>query len=131
MRNILKRLTVLVFATLLAACGSGGPPHSDYFVVTFLPGMPAPTQEGLEALDNAARAAGRDRPSFIAVSGALPATGPTPALTQQRLDAIAKAFVANGVNPALMRIELSKFDAKAYVQHEDGFIVQLTYGTLQ
>ncbi len=72
MRDITKKLTLLVFVALLAvACGSDEAPHSDYFVVTFVPALPALTQEGLEALDNASREAGQHRPTFIAVSGAV------------------------------------------------------------
>jgi hypothetical protein len=131
MRHNAKRLTILVLvAQLAAACGSGAPPHSDYYVITFLTGMPAPTQEGIEALDNAARAAGRHRPSFVAVNGVVPADGPEPALTKQRLAAITKAFVDDGVDQGLMRVTLGKVDAQSYAAQKDGFVIQLAYGVI-
>ncbi|HUZ73843.1 MAG TPA: hypothetical protein VMU87_12730 [Stellaceae bacterium] len=127
----MKRLTVLILVAFVAAsCGFDEPAHSDYFVVTFLPDMPALTQEGNRALHNAVNEAGRHRPNFIAVSGASPGPGPTPALTQQRLDAITKAFVGDGVNAALMRIELAQYGATAYAERKDGFIIRLAYGTM-
>ena len=131
MRHLVQRLTVLVLtAALVAACGSDVQPHSDYFVVAFLPGTPAPSQEGLEALDRAAEAAGLHRPSFIALSGAIPATGPVPAVTQQRVDAITKAMVDKGVNAALLRVDLRQFDTKGFAERKDSFIIQLAFGTL-
>ena len=50
---------------LTLACGTGLP-HTDYFIVTFLPGTPAPSEAGLDAIDNAVRQAERRTPGSVA-----------------------------------------------------------------
>jgi hypothetical protein len=127
MAMILKSLTITVCAGLLAACGSHDAPHSDYFVVNFLPNTPAPSQEGLQALANATREAGHDTPDFITVVGALPAQA---AQTQQRLAAITQAFVHDGVDARLLRPQMRPSDAKSYAESKDSYVIQLAYGQL-
>jgi hypothetical protein len=126
-----KRLTLLAFLCgLAAACGANEAPHSDYFVVTFLPNTPAPSQAGLDALDHAVRQAVRHVPAFIGLSGAAPEDGAVPELTQQRIAAITEALVRGGVDPHLIRDETRPYDAKSFAARKDSFILQLAYGKL-
>lgn len=124
-----KRLTVLFLVCVLAAaCASDEAPHSDYFVITFLPNTPAPSNAGVEALGNAARQAGRHAPAFIAVSAAAPDRADLSELTLQRIAAITQAFVREGVDLRLIRTETLPYDANSYGARKDSFIVQLAYG---
>lgn len=127
---ITRRLTVLFcVCALLAACGSDDLPHSDYFVVGFLPNTPALSDGGLDALDHAVKQAGRRAPSFIVVSAAVPESGTLPELAQQRIAAVTQAFVRGGVDLRLIRNETRAYGAKSYAERKDGVILQLAYGT--
>jgi len=127
-RFSVKRLTVLFLLGALAGCGSGAPPHSDYYVVTFLANVPAPSGPGLAALDHAVRQAGSHTPRFIALNCAAPASGDMPDLVQQRIAAITHAFVQGGVDPHLIRNVPHSYDAKALAERKDSVILQLAYG---
>ena len=128
MSLITKRLTILILAcAIVAACGST-PTRSEYFIVAFLPGTPAPSQEGVEALGNAVRQAGRATPRFIAVDGVEPAEGAGPTLEQHRAQAILDAFAKAGIDSRLIRTDLRPAAEKRYAEMKDGFIVQLGYG---
>jgi hypothetical protein len=128
MANPTNRLTTLILAcALVASCGSERT-NSDYFIVAFLPGTPAPSQEGVEALENAVREAGHGTPRFIAVDGTEPAGGAGPTLEQQRAQAIADAFAKAGINTRLIRTDLRPAAEKSYAERKDSFIVQLGYG---
>jgi hypothetical protein len=132
MLNILtaKRLTILLLAcALTASCGSK-PTHSDYFIVAFLPGTPAPSEEGVAALGNAVRQAGRDAPRFIAVDGAEPAGAAEPALEKQRGQAIVDAFARAGIDRSLIHVDLRPATEKGYAERKDSFTVQLGYGEM-
>jgi len=127
--SIMKRLTLLLcLCALLVACGSDDLPHSDYFIVGFLPNTPALSDGGLDALDHAVRQAGRHAPSSIAVSSAAPESGVLPELAQQRIAAITQAFVRGGVDLRLVRNETRTYDAKSYAALKDSVILQLGYG---
>lgn len=132
MKDMLKRSRALPLAGLLAGllvgCGVGAPPHSDYYVVTFLAETPALSQEGLTALDNAAREAASSTPSAINIDVPSPAQGAMPALTRQRIAVIAKEFAQNGVDPRLVHNRIRMFDPKALAARENGFVIQLAYG---
>lgn len=121
---------VLFLLGLLGGCGAGGPPHSDYYVVTFLANTPAPSDAGLDALDHAVRQAGRHTPSFVALNCAAPGEGDVPDLTQQRIAAITQAFVRGGLDPHLIRPETRTFDAKSFAERKNSVILQLAYGEL-
>jgi hypothetical protein len=128
MANPAKRLTTLILAcALVASCGSERT-HSDYFIVAFLPGTPAPSQEGVEALGNAVREASRSTPRFVAVDGTEPAGGAGPTLEQQRAEAISDAFAKAGVDKRLIRTDLRPAAEKSYAERKDSFVVQLGYG---
>lgn len=125
---ITKRLTPLVFACALATACKPVPTHSDYFIVAFLPGTPAPAQEGVEALGNAVRQAGRTSPRFIAVDGVEPAEGADAPLEKQRAQAIDDAFAKAGIDARLIRIDLRPAAEKNYAERKDSFVIQLGYG---
>jgi hypothetical protein len=127
MAYLTKRLTTLTLAcVLVASCGSE-PTHSDYFIVAFLPGTPAPSEEGVDALGNAVREAGHSTPRFIAVDGTEPEGGADPALEQQRAQAISAAFAKAGVNTRLIRTDLRPAAEKSYAERKDSFTIQLGY----
>jgi len=127
---IVKRLIVLFcLCALASACGSDELPHSDYFVVGFLPNTPAPSDAGLDALDHAVKQAGRHSPAFIALTSAAPESGDLAELTQQRIAAVTQAFVRGGVDLRLIRNETRAYDAKSYAARKDSVILQLGYGT--
>ena len=125
---IAKRLTTLLCACMLTTACKATPAYSDYFVVAFLPGTPAPSQEGVEALRNAVRQASRSMPRAIAVDGFQPASGSDPPLEKQRAQAILDAFAKAGVNMRLVHIDLRPADEKSYAESKDSFAIQLAYG---
>jgi len=125
----LKKLMILLLAGILAAsCGGSPRSGSRYYVVTFLPGTPAPAQEGVEALDNAVKQAGRAPPRAIAIQAVEPPGGAEPALEKARAQAIIDAFVRAGVDPRLISTDLGSATDKSYDARKDGFEIQLRYG---
>jgi hypothetical protein len=135
----MKRLAFVAFCCLgLAGCGpyscmltlacGTALPHTDYFIVTFLPETPAPSEAGLGAIDNAVRQAGRRTPGSIAVTGSAPPDGPVPPLEQQRADAISAAFIKAGIDARLIRSVINPATADAYEQRKDSFTIGLDYG---
>lgn len=127
----MKRLTILILACVFAAsCGVVKSTHSNYFIVAFLPGTPAPAQEGVEALVNAVRQASRDTPRAIAVDGVEPAGGAEPALEKQRAQLIIDTFAKAGVDTRLIHVDLRPAAEKRYDAMKDGFVIQLAYGDL-
>ena len=123
-----RRLTTLIFACMLATACRTVPIHSDYFVVTFLPGTPAPSQEGVEALGNAVRQAGRSTPRAIAVDGVEPPGDVDAALEKRRAQVIVDAFAKAGIDTRLIRTDLRPAADKSYIESKDGFAIQLRYG---
>jgi hypothetical protein len=114
---------------LTLACGDR-PDHTDYFIVTFLPGTPAPSDAGVDALGHAVGQAGRRRPTAIAVTGTAPPDGPVPALVQQQADAIADAFTKAGIDARLIHTQIIPGPQTAYDERKDSFTVGLDYGNL-
>jgi hypothetical protein len=112
---------------LTLACGTGLA-HSDYFIVTFLAGTPAPSDTGLDAIDNAVHRAVRQTPGSIAVIGSAPPDGPVPPLQQQRADAITAAFIKAGLDARLIRTAINPDPTAAYEQRKDSFTIGLDYG---
>jgi hypothetical protein len=119
---------VILVGLGLVACGSREAAHSDYFIVTFLPGLPAPSDQGVEAIASAAREAGRHTPSFIEISAAQPADGAPSALTQQRLDAVQQALVRDGVDQRLVRTTFHAYPDKEFDARKDSFLLDLAFG---
>lgn len=126
----MRRLTTLALAAFLIAGCRSKSPRSDYFIVAFLPGTPALSQEGVAALRNAVEQA-RDRPPrSISISGVTAAGGGTPTLAQQRAGAISQAFLKDGVAAGALHTDISPLDEKGYGERKDSFIVQLAYGDM-
>jgi hypothetical protein len=143
MRTIfaVKRLTFLAVAAMgLAGCGpysclltlacGTNVPHTDYYMVTFLPDTPAPSEAGIDAIANAVHQAGRRTPQSIAVTGSAPPGAPVPPLEQQRADVIADAFIKAGIDARLIRKEITPRPEASYAEHKDSFTVGLDYGNL-
>jgi hypothetical protein len=126
----LKKLIILLLASaLVAACGTPAPRiGSRYYVVVFLPGTPAPGQEGVEALGNAVKQAARAAPRAIAIQAVEPAGGAEPVLEQARAQTIIDAFVRAGVDAHLITTDLLRATDKGYAERKDGFEIQLRYG---
>ncbi|HXQ52762.1 MAG TPA: hypothetical protein VN802_16835 [Stellaceae bacterium] len=123
-----KSLTVLFLAgALLAGCGTERV-HSMYFIVDFLAGTPTPSQQGVEALANAVARATRAKPRFIAVDGTEPADTNQPGLEKQRADAIFAAFTKEGLDTAIIRVDIRPAGEKSFAERKDGFVIQLGYG---
>ncbi|HUB95419.1 MAG TPA: hypothetical protein VL993_05850 [Stellaceae bacterium] len=114
---------------LTLACGTSQP-HTDYFMVTFLPDTPAPSESGLDAIDNAVRQAQRQRPQSIAITGTAPSQDDIPPLEKQRADGITAAFVKAGIDARLIHTTIRPDPQVAYDQGKDSFTVGLDYGNL-
>jgi len=117
----------LLLAGALAGCGTT-PPHSEYFVVTFLPGTPAPAQEGVEALAHAVDEARRAHPSDIAIVGAAPGEGAQPALADARAKTIEAAFTKAGIDSKIIHVAINPAVEQDYAARQDSFIVRLAFG---
>jgi hypothetical protein len=118
-------LMALSLAGALAACGTT-PPHSEYFVVSFMPGMPAPTDEGVDALGNAVAGARNSRPREVVIEIAAPPQGGEPALDDARVAAITKEFARRGIDAGTIHAEPRHVDN--YAAEQDTVIVRLVYG---
>jgi len=123
--KVLRRgFATLIFAAALAGCGSSTP-HSAYFMVTFQPGTPTPSDEGAEALDNAVEEASHSHPRQITIEAAAPAQGED-ALAAARAKAIEDEFTDAGFDEAIIHVELRP--ASNYAASKDDFIIDLAYG---
>ncbi len=122
-------LRALVLAGALAGCGAGGPPYSEYFVVTFVPDTPTAAQEGVDALAHAVGDARHSRPREITIVGAAPAGGAPSALADQRAKAIEAEFTRAGIKDETIHIELRPAVEQDYGARKDSFIVTLAYGS--
>jgi type IV pilus biogenesis protein CpaD/CtpE len=116
-------------AGVLAGCGSTPAPHSEYFVITFLPGTPAPAEEGVAALGNAVNDARHSRPREVTIVGAEPSEGAEPALAAARAKAIEAEFTKAGIDPKTIHIAINPALEQDYAARENSFIVTLAYGT--
>ncbi|MGH7091327.1 MAG: hypothetical protein ACREFQ_20740 [Stellaceae bacterium] len=114
-------------AALLAACGSTAPPHSEYFVIEFLPGTPAPSGAGVDALGAAVADAKRAPPARIVIEGAKPADGVEPVIERQRTEAVFAAFARGGVDTKRIEVRLLPTTPQGYAQRRDSLIVRLGY----
>lgn len=121
-----KALTIALSCILAAGCGSE-PPHSNYYIISFLPGTPAPAQEGIEALDIAVKAALGNHPSSVAVDAAEPPQGEG-VLARQRANVVVDAFTKAGIASSRVHVQLTPSDEKSYEARKDTLIVQLLYG---
>ena len=118
----------LIVGLGLAGCGSGETAHAEYFVVTFLAGTPAPSDQGVEALASAAQEAGRHKPTYIEIVAAQPAGSSPPALARQRIDAVKRALADAGVDERLVRITFRAYPDKEFNARKDSFLLDLAYG---
>jgi hypothetical protein len=124
LRQVLK-LMALPLAGALAACGTT-PPHSEYFVVSFLPGTPSPSAEGVDALGNAVADARGSHPREVVIEIAAPPPGGEPALDNARVAAIAKEFTLRGIDANTIHAEPRHVDN--YAAEKDTVVVRLAYG---
>src|SRR5712692_1773155 len=90
------RLAALLLLAL-SACGSAGPPHSDYYVVTFNPGSAELPPAGRTALSFATRDADRGAPRAIVIKTSVKGDGSDRELSEQRMKVVADALVEAGV----------------------------------
>ena len=123
----MTRFAILLSLAVLLGCGSD-PPHSLYFVVTFLPKTPVLSEAGKAALDNAVRQAKDDRPGLVEISAVTPTGAASDGIEQQRADFIAQSMRAAGVREASLHIELRPADAKEYAPRKDTLLIRVGYG---
>lgn len=126
-----KRLTLFFGAALLlAGCFLVAPegPYSHYFIVAFLPGTPALSQPGLEALGDAVSEARRSTPREIVIHGAAPEGAPEPELEKQRTDAVFAAFAKANIDTRLIHVVLRPATEKGYEERKESLIIQFAYG---
>lgn len=128
MANIIRKLTALVLVCAFAASCSTQSPRSIYFIVAFLPGTPAPSQEGVEGLGSAVNQVERSRPAFIVIDGVEPESGGSAGLERSRAQAIVDAFVRSGIDLRTIRTDLHHADKQAYGARKDTLLIQLGYG---
>src|SRR5437868_5530226 len=98
------RFAVLLLL-MLAACGSSGPPHSDYYVVTFDPANGDLPPAGRTALSYATRDADSGAPRTVVVKGYVDADGSGRELSEQRMKVVADALVEAGVARRVIQLQ--------------------------
>ena len=131
LNQLWRGLLALGLAAATAGCHGTTTPHAEYFVVTFRPGAPAPSEEGRDALANAVSDARRHEPREITIAGAEPAPGAAPALAEARAKAIEAEFTKAGINPSTIFIEIRPAAEQDYAARQDSFILTLAFGVPQ
>jgi hypothetical protein len=124
-----RKLNLLaITVVLVAGCGSG-PPHSDYFIVTFVPGTPALSDAGTTALDNAVNEAKRDHPGMVNINVVVPAQVTDAAsLAQQRIEFLTQAFLKGGIAITVLHADIGTVDDQNFALRKDSAIVKLGFG---
>jgi hypothetical protein len=121
------RLATLLLLTL-SACGSSGPPHSDYYVVTFEPARAELPPAGRTALSYATRDADRGAPRAVAVKGYLNADGSARELSEQRMKVVADALVEAGVPRDIIKFVPQPTPPADFARLGNGVVVQVERG---
>jgi hypothetical protein len=126
----MKIFFVAAFLLLLAACwGGSGPPHSDYYVVTFGSGRAELPPDGRRALSNATRDADRGAPRAVAIKAYLRADGGERELCDQRMKVVADALVQAGVARNIIRlVPQPAIDEAEFARLGNGLVVQIERG---
>ncbi len=121
------RLAVLLLLSL-SACGSSGPPHSDYYVVTFDPASGDLPPAGRTALSYATRDADRGAPRAVVVKGYVNADGSGRELSEQRMKVVADALVEAGVTRRIIQLQAQPTPAADFARLGNGVVVQIERG---
>jgi hypothetical protein len=126
----MKIFLVAAFLLLLSACwGSSGPPHSDYYVVTFASGRAELPPDGRRALSNATRDADRGAPRAVAIKAYLRTDGSERELCDQRMKVVADALVQAGVARNIIRVvPQPAIDDAEFARLGNGLVVQIERG---
>lgn len=122
------RRLALIAAVVLAACSFGTPPHSEYFVLTYLPGTVDLTAEGKQALANAARSASSG--SAVLIRGVSDAALDPHAQGMIRLreKAVTDALVAAGAPIEVIRVDNRAVSEAEFANRADSLIIQVMFG---
>jgi hypothetical protein len=114
---------------LLSACVDSGPPHSDYYVVTFASGRAELPPDGRRALSNAMRDADRGAPHAVVIKAYIRADGSERALSEQRMNVVADALVEAGVGRDIIRLKpRPAADDAEFARLGNGVVVQIERG---
>jgi major membrane immunogen (membrane-anchored lipoprotein) len=125
----MKPALVAALLLLLSACSDWGPPHSDYFVVTFAAGRAELPPDGRQALSYATRDADRGAPRAVVVKAYVRADGSERALAEQRMKVIADALVEAGVARNIIRVvPQPAVDDAEFARLGNGAVVQIERG---
>jgi hypothetical protein len=121
------RLAVLLLLTL-SACGSSGPPHSDYYVVTFDPASGDLPPAGRSALSYATRDADRGAPRAVMVKGYVNVDGGGREIAEQRMKVVADALVEAGVARRIIQFVRQPTPTADLARLGNGVVVQIERG---
>jgi hypothetical protein len=125
----MKISLVAALLILLSACSFSGPPHSDYYVVTFDAGRAELPPGGRLALSYAASDADRGAPRAVAIKAYVRADGSERALSEQRMKVVADALVEAGVARSIIQLTPQPAaDDAEFARLGDGVIVQIERG---
>jgi hypothetical protein len=124
---MIRRLAAFLLLTL-SACGSSGPPHSDYYVVTFDPARADLLPAGRAALSYATRDADRGAPRAVAVKGYVNVDGSSRELSEQRMKVVADALVEAGVPRDIIQLTPQPTPAVDFARLGNGVVVQIERG---
>jgi hypothetical protein len=125
----MKTALVAALLLLLAACSDWGPPHSDYFVVTFASGRAELPPDGHQALSYAMRDADRGTPRAVVIKAYIRADGSERTLAEQRMNVVADALVEAGVVRNIIRLTPQKAaDDAEFSRLGNGVVVQIERG---
>jgi hypothetical protein len=114
---------------LLSACADSGPPHSEYYVVTFASGHAELPPDGRRALSYATRDADRGAPRAVAIKAYIRADGSERALGEQRMKVVADALVEAGVARSVIRLAPQPAaDDAEFSRLGNGVVVQIERG---
>src|SRR5471032_2463898 len=122
----MKITLVAVLLLFLSACVDSGPPHSEYYVVTFASGRAELPPDGRRALSYATRDADRGAPRTVAVKAYVRADGSERALGEERMKVVADALVEAGVARNIIRLAPQPAaDDAEFARLGNGVVVQV------
>ena len=124
----MRSLILALVALALAACGSSGPPHSEYYVIFFDSAGATLLPQGSAAIARAVRDAKSGSPRAVTVKGYLTDDEQARQVAEQRMQVVEQALLDGGLAKDLVKLAPETTDAATFARLGDGVVVQIERG---
>jgi hypothetical protein len=124
----MRSLLLALVAAVMVACGSYGPPHSEYFVIFFDSAGATLLPEGRAAMARALRDAKSGSPRVVTVKGYVTDDDQARQVGEQRMRVVEQALLDGGLSKDIVKLAPEVTDAGKFARLGDGVVVQVERG---